>query len=99
MPGTSQHGAIAGTLQLIPLSGAATKGGKLLFCATWSIDAGDGIDDKCVFITDQGEVLIFYRHQPVRRQQLAPGRPLSGAGADGQERPRYSRRRPPDRDR
>ena len=31
---------------MIPLSGAATKGGKLLFCATWSIDAGDGIDDK-----------------------------------------------------
>jgi hypothetical protein len=40
--------AIQGTLQMIPLSGAATKGGKLLFCAAWSIDAGDGIDDDRV---------------------------------------------------
>ena len=41
--------AIGGALNMIPLSGAATKGGKLLFCAVWSLDAGDGIDDKMVF--------------------------------------------------
>jgi hypothetical protein len=56
--------AIQGALQMIPLSGAATKGGKLLFGATWSIDAGDGIDDKCVFCTDQGELLIFTGGDP-----------------------------------
>jgi hypothetical protein len=49
---------------MIPLSGAATKGGKLLFCATWSIDAGDGIDDKLVFCTDLGELLIFTGGDP-----------------------------------
>ena len=54
----------AALLRLIPLSGAATKGGKLLFGATWSIDAGDGIDDKCVFCTDQGELLIFTGSDP-----------------------------------
>src|SRR2546421_8886060 len=32
--------AIQGALQMIPLSGAAKKGGKLLFGATWSLDAG-----------------------------------------------------------
>jgi hypothetical protein len=56
--------AIQGTLSLIPLSGAATKGGKLLFCTTWSIDAGDGIDDKLVFCTDLGELLIFTGSDP-----------------------------------
>jgi hypothetical protein len=56
--------SVQGALSLIPLSGAATKGGKLLFGATWSIDAGDGIDDKCVFCTDQGELLIFSGSDP-----------------------------------
>jgi hypothetical protein len=56
--------AVGGALLQIPLSGAATKGGKLLFGATWSIDAGDGIDDKCCFITNFGEVLIFTGSNP-----------------------------------
>jgi hypothetical protein len=56
--------AVGGALAEIPLSGAATKGGKLLFCATWSIDAGDGIDDKIVFMTDQGEILVFTGSNP-----------------------------------
>jgi hypothetical protein len=49
---------------MIPLSGAATKGGKLLFCSSWSIDAGDGIDDKLVFATDLGELIIFTGGDP-----------------------------------
>jgi len=56
--------AVGGALQMIPLSGAATKGGKLLFCASWSIDAGDGIDDKICFVTDQGEAIIFTGGDP-----------------------------------
>ena len=56
--------AVGGNLNMIPLSGAATKGGKLLFCAAWSIDAGDGIDDKLVFCTDLGELLIFTGSDP-----------------------------------
>lgn len=56
--------AAVGTLKQIPLSGAASLGGKLLFGASWSIDAGDGIDDKCVFCTDQGELLIYTGSDP-----------------------------------
>jgi hypothetical protein len=56
--------AVQGALALIPLAGAATKGGKLLCGFSWSIDAGDGIDDKCVFMTDQGELLIFTGSDP-----------------------------------
>ena len=56
--------AVGGELEMIPLSGSATKGGRLLFCATWSLDAGDGIDDKLVFCTDLGELLIFTGSDP-----------------------------------
>jgi hypothetical protein len=51
--------AIQGALTRIHLSGAASKGGKLLFGAVWSLDTGAGTDDKCVFVTNLGEVLIF----------------------------------------
>jgi hypothetical protein len=56
--------AIQGALAMIPLSGAAAKGGKLLFGASWSLDAGNGIDQKCVFVTDLGEILIFSGTDP-----------------------------------
>ena len=56
--------AVGGALAMIPLSGAATKGGKLLFCASWSIDAGDGIDDKICFVTNEGEAIIFTGGDP-----------------------------------
>jgi hypothetical protein len=56
--------AVGGLLKMIPLSGAATKGGRLLFCAVWSLDAGNGLDDKLVFATDLGELLIFSGSDP-----------------------------------
>jgi hypothetical protein len=56
--------SVGGELNLIPISGAATKGGKLLCCFSWSIDAGDGIDDKIVFLTNLGEAIIFTGGNP-----------------------------------
>jgi len=56
--------SIGGKLEMIPLSGAATRGGRLVFGCSWSIDAGDGIDDKCCFFTDLGEVIIFTGGNP-----------------------------------
>jgi hypothetical protein len=56
--------SIGGSLDMIPLSGAATRGGKLMYCATWSLDAGDGIDDKIVFGTDLGEIIVFTGSNP-----------------------------------
>ena len=56
--------AVGGALLQIPLSGATTKGGKLMYCAAWSIDAGDGIDDKLVFGTDIGEIIVFTGSDP-----------------------------------
>lgn len=56
--------AVGGALSQIPLSGAATKGGKLMFCAVWSLDAGDGTDDKIVFMTNLGEIIVFTGSNP-----------------------------------
>jgi hypothetical protein len=56
--------AVGGVLKPIYMAGASNRGGKLLFGATWSIDAGDGTDDKCVFVTDLGDVLIFTGSNP-----------------------------------
>jgi hypothetical protein len=60
----STNDAVGGALLEIPLAGAAALGGKLTWGATWSMDAGDGLDEKCIFGTDQGEVLIFTGTDP-----------------------------------
>ena len=56
--------AVGGELHMIPLSGAATRGGELIFGATWSLDAGDGVDDKCILATTLGELLVFTGSDP-----------------------------------
>jgi hypothetical protein len=56
--------SIGGALLQIPLSGATSVGGRLLFGGVLSMDAGDGMDDKCVFVTDRGEAIIFTGSNP-----------------------------------
>jgi len=55
---------VGGELLQIPLSGAFTLGGSLLFGCAWSVSAGDGIDDKCAFVTTEGEIAIFTGTNP-----------------------------------
>lgn len=57
-------GSVGGTAQDINLSGVFKEGGNLLFGATWSLDSGDGLDDKCVFVTTEGEVAIYSGTDP-----------------------------------
>lgn len=75
--------SISGAASDLTLAGVFQRGGSLLFGATWSIDAGDGVDDKCVFISTQGEIAIYEGTDPadpnawalVGRYDLG-GRPL-----------------------
>lgn len=53
-----------GAAQSVSLAGIFQRGGSLLFGATWSLDSGDGIDDKCVFASDEGEIAIFEGADP-----------------------------------
>lgn len=55
---------ISGTAQDFSLGGVFQEGGSLLCGGTWSLDAGDGVDDKCVFISDRGEVAVYEGSNP-----------------------------------
>lgn len=57
-------GSVAGALGTIDLNGVFKRGGSLLFGASWGTSAGDGLTDRCVFVTDQGEVAVFAGSDP-----------------------------------
>jgi sugar lactone lactonase YvrE len=40
------------------------RGGSLMFIATWSQDAGDGQDDRIVFVSTEGEVAVYEGSNP-----------------------------------
>lgn len=56
--------SIGGAAQSVSLAGIFRKGGALLFGAAWSLDAGDGLDDKCVFVSTEGEVAVYEGSDP-----------------------------------
>lgn len=74
--------SVSGTAAFIDLSGFARKGGELNAIDTWTLDAGEGIDDYWVACTDQGELIVYKGTDPtsdatwtmVGRWEL--GRPL-----------------------
>jgi len=57
-------GAIQGAATAFPLGGVANLGGHLVAMATWTIDAGYGVDDLAVFITSKGEILVYRGTDP-----------------------------------
>ena len=60
LPVNSITGA-ASTFDLGPL---CNYGGKLMAIGSWSIDAGDGMDDVIAFITSNGEVIVYQGTDP-----------------------------------
>ena len=56
--------SLGGAVIDISLGGVMQKGGSLVIGATWSTDAGDGMDDMCVFISDQGEIAVYQGSDP-----------------------------------
>ena len=57
-------GAAGGALTEFPLDGVAKKGGYLMAGATWTYDGGSGPDDRIVFMTSEGEVIIYSGTNP-----------------------------------
>lgn len=57
-------GAAGGALTEFDLSGEATLGGYLMAMGTWTRDAGDGADDVAVFITSEGEAIVYQGNNP-----------------------------------
>ena len=57
--------SVGGALLQIPLSGSASKGGKLLFGAVWSITSGRRASTiNAAFSPSAGEVLVFTGTDP-----------------------------------
>lgn len=57
-------GAAGGALTEFDLSGVAKKGGYLMAGATWTFDGGSGPDDRAVFVTSEGEVIVYTGTNP-----------------------------------
>lgn len=55
---------VGGAATEFPLKSVFNRGGTLLFGAQWSVDAGDGLDDIIVFVTDQGEMAVYQGTDP-----------------------------------
>lgn len=57
-------GSIGGAFNALDLSSFADRGGFLMGVMDWSIDAGYGLDDMTVFVTSNGQVLIYKGSDP-----------------------------------
>jgi hypothetical protein len=56
--------SIGGAAVELPLGGIFTRGGSLLFGASWSIDGGGGLTAQCIFVTTEGECAVFQGTDP-----------------------------------
>lgn len=55
---------LGGTALVFPLGGVFSLGGSLMFGATWSINAGNGLQDNCIFVTTEGQVAVYQGTNP-----------------------------------
>ena len=56
--------SVGGAAQSLDLSSVAKFGGYLVAMGTWTIDAGYGVDDNLVFVTNKGEVIVYRGTDP-----------------------------------
>ena len=56
--------AVGGAAQVLDLSSIAKFGGTLVDLDTWTLDAGYGADDNLVFVTSNGEVIVYSGTDP-----------------------------------
>lgn len=56
--------AVGGAAQQLDLSSIARKGGYIVAIGSWTVDAGYGVDDNLVFITNTGEVIVYRGTDP-----------------------------------
>jgi len=56
--------SVGGTANPLRLSGVAKRGGELIAIGTWTLDAGEGMDDHWVGITSEGEAIVYKGTDP-----------------------------------
>jgi hypothetical protein len=55
---------MGGELVQFPMGSIFSRGGQLLFGASWSVDAGNGLSENCVFVSSEGEVAVYSGSNP-----------------------------------
>lgn len=55
---------ISGTATEFPMGGLATRGGYIMAMGTWTRDSGAGADDVAVFLTSEGQAILFVGTDP-----------------------------------
>jgi hypothetical protein len=55
---------VSGAATEFPLGGVFRLGGYIMAMATWTRDAGDGMDDVAVFVTSEGECAVYQGTDP-----------------------------------
>lgn len=56
--------SVGGTASPLALSGVAKRGGEIVSIGTWTLDAGEGMDDHWVAITSEGEAIVYKGTDP-----------------------------------
>lgn len=56
--------SLGGTATDFNLGTVFDEGGSLYLGATWSSDSGSGMDDRCVFVSSEGEVAVYAGTDP-----------------------------------
>jgi hypothetical protein len=56
--------SVGGAAASFDISAQCRRGGYLMAIGSWTIDAGDGVDDHLVFVTSEGEVLVYKGTDP-----------------------------------
>jgi hypothetical protein len=56
--------SISGAFTEFPLSRVSKLGGNLTAMGSWTLDAGDGMDDLAVFLMSSGEVIVYRGSDP-----------------------------------
>lgn len=56
--------SIAGAASMIDMSAVAQLGGYIVDHATWTLDAGNGVDDYYVAVTNHGEIIVYQGTDP-----------------------------------
>jgi len=63
--------SVGGAASAIDFTALFSEGGYLMAMATWTLDAGYGMDDHAVFITSQGQVAIYRGTDPASASTFA----------------------------
>ena len=77
-------GAVTGTAQRFQVGQDLLLGGSIIAADTWTVDAGSGLDDYIVFLTTEGEMVVYSGDDPSsatswnRKGVYRIGRPLGG---------------------